>query len=193
MISRFLRQSRGFTMVEALIAVGIMTMMLGFVGGGIFQSLSIEKFWLDDVVATREVRHAESWFAGDALNAEEICAAGAELAPGATSNSTLILVRYNIIGGGSLPPTNCTLAVDDTQYDLFTATYTLTGTTFTRTTETNALAGSRETITLSSRITRADFIRSAAPGDVITLQLDVDAERGGTESSSLDTFMGRLR
>jgi len=192
MISRFLRRSRGFTMVEALIAVGIMTMMLGLVGGGIFQALSIEKFWLDDVVATREVRHAESWFAGDAMNAEEVCAAGAELAPGATSSGSLTLVWYNIIGGGSLPLTNCTLAVDTAQYDLYAVTYTLTGTKFTRTTEKNAVAASRQTITLSDRITRADFIRSAA-GDVLTLELDVNAEQGGTESSSLDTFLRRLR
>lgn len=193
MINKILRRSRGFTLVESLVAVGIMTMMLGLVGGGIFQSLSMEKFWLDDVVATREVRHAESWFAGDAMNAEEVCtSAGVELAPGATSIGTVMLVWYDIIGGGSLPAANCTLAVDTAQYNLFTATYTLAGTSFTRTKEKNAVAASQETITLSKRITRADFIRSAA-GDMLTLELDVNAERGGTESSSLNVFLRRLR
>lgn len=192
MLNRFLRRSRGFTLVETLIAVSIMTMMLGLVGGGIFQSLSIERFWLDDVVATREVRHAESWFAGDAMNAEEVCAAGAELAPGATSIGSVVLVRYEIIGSGALPLGLCTLVVDTTQYDLFTTTYTLTGTSLTRTTEKNAVGSSQQTITLSKRISGADFIRSTA-GDLITVQLDVNAERGATESSSLAIFLRRLR
>ena len=192
MLNRFIRRSRGFTLVETLIAVSIMTMMLGLVGGGIFQSLSIERFWLDDVVATREVRHAESWFAGDAMNAEEVCAAGAELAPGATSIGSVVLVRYEIIGSGALPLGLCTLVVDTTQYDLFTTTYTLTGTSLTRTTEKNAVGSSQQTITLSKRISGADFIRSTA-GDLITVQLDVNAERGATESSSLAIFLRRLR
>ena len=192
MINKILHRSRGFTLVESLMAVGIMTMMLGLVGGGIFQSLSIEKFWLDDVVATREVRHAESWYAGDAMNAEEVCASGAELAPGATSSGTVMLVWYEIIGGGSLPLTVCTLAVETAQYNLFTVTYALAGSTFTRTKEKNAVVASQETITLSKRITRADFIRSAA-GDMLTLELDVSAERDGTESSSLSVFLRRLR
>ena len=192
MLNRILRRSRGFTLVETLIAVSIMTMMLGLVGGGIFQSLSIERFWLDDVVATREVRHAESWFAGDAMNAEEVCAAGAELAPGATSIGSVVLVRYEIIGSGALPLGLCTLVVDTTQYDLFTTTYTLTGTSLTRTTEKNAVGSSQQTITLSKRISGADFIRSTA-GDLITVQLDVNAERGATESSSLAIFLRRLR
>ena len=192
MMNRFLRRSHGFTMVESLMAVGIMTMMLGLVGGGIFQSLSIEKFWLDDVVATRQVRHAESWFAGDAMNAEEVCAFGAELAPGASSSGSVVLVRYETIESATLPPGSCTFALDLAQYDLFTTTYTLTGAALTRTTEKNTVQVSQETITLSNRITRADFIRSAA-GDVLSIQLDVSAERGGTESSNLDTFLRRLR
>ena len=192
MLNRFLRRSRGFTLVETLSAVSIMPMMLGLVGGGIFQSLSIERFWLDDVVATREVRHAESWFAGDAMNAEEVCAAGVELAPGATSIGSVVLVRYEIIGSGALPLGLCRLVVDTTQYDLFTTTYTLTGTSLTRTTEKNAVGSSQQTITLSKRISGADFIRSTV-GDLITVQLDVNAERGATESSSLAIFLRRLR
>lgn len=193
MLNRFLRRSRGFTLVETLIAVSIMTMMLGLVGGGIFQSLSIERFWLDDVVATREVRHAESWFAGDAMNAEEVCVGvDAELPTDEVPSGSVVLVRYEIIGSGALPLGLCTLVVDTTQYDLFTTTYTLTGTFLTRTTEKNAVGSSQQTITLSKRISGADFIRSTA-GDLITVQLDVNAERGATESSSLAIFLRRLR
>jgi hypothetical protein len=63
----------GVTLVETLVALGIMGIALGLLGSGIFQSLSIEKFWLDDVVATREARHAGSWLSGDVMNAEEVC------------------------------------------------------------------------------------------------------------------------
>ena len=39
------------------------------IGSGIFQAFGLERTWSDDVVATREVRHATSWFAGNVLNA----------------------------------------------------------------------------------------------------------------------------
>lgn len=60
----------GFTLAEVLVAVGILTMASGLVGSSMFQVFSVERFWRDDVVATRQLRHANSWFAGDALNAE---------------------------------------------------------------------------------------------------------------------------
>ncbi len=44
---------------------------MGLMGSGIFQAFALERPWSDDVVATREVRHATSWFAGDALNAQQ--------------------------------------------------------------------------------------------------------------------------
>ena len=66
-------------------AVGILTLAMGLVGRGVFQVLSIQRFWRDDVVATRELRHAGSWFAGDALNAEAI-----DLADGASASAVTL-------------------------------------------------------------------------------------------------------
>ena len=63
-------RSGGFTLVEAVIAVGILTLGLGLVGSAVFQSLAIERFWRDDVTAVRELRHAGSRFAGDVLYTE---------------------------------------------------------------------------------------------------------------------------
>ncbi len=62
--------SPGFTLAELLVSVGIMTLAAGLVGGGIFQALGLSQYWIDDVVATKELRHATSWFSRDALNAQ---------------------------------------------------------------------------------------------------------------------------
>ncbi|MCH7744991.1 MAG: prepilin-type N-terminal cleavage/methylation domain-containing protein [Chloroflexi bacterium] len=70
LVKRIAKRSDGFTLVEALIAVGILTLGLGLVGSTVFQSLAIERFWRDDVIATKELRHADSRFAGDALYTE---------------------------------------------------------------------------------------------------------------------------
>ena len=41
-----------------------------------FQVLSIQRFWTDDLNATRKARHAGNWFAGDALNATDVLDSG---------------------------------------------------------------------------------------------------------------------
>ncbi len=65
------RASPGFTLAELLVSLGILGISMGLIGSGIFQAFALERTWSDDVVATREVRHATSWFAGDALNAQQ--------------------------------------------------------------------------------------------------------------------------
>ena len=70
MLKGLASDASGFTIAEVTVAVGILTLALALVGSSVFQSLSIERFWQDDVVATKELRHAGSWFAGDAMNAE---------------------------------------------------------------------------------------------------------------------------
>lgn len=73
---RILGSSRGFTLVELLVSVSILTVVVSIFGTGMFQVLSIQRFWTDDVNAVREVRHAGSWFAGDALNATDVLDSG---------------------------------------------------------------------------------------------------------------------
>ena len=67
-----LQKSSGFTLVEVLVVTAMATTTIGMIGGAIFQSLSTHKAWRGEVVAVKELRHAESWFARDALNAEAI-------------------------------------------------------------------------------------------------------------------------
>ena len=71
-LSRVLdRASPGFTLAELLVSLSILGISMGLIGSGIFQAFGLERTWSDDIVATREVRHATSWFAGDALNAQQ--------------------------------------------------------------------------------------------------------------------------
>ena len=51
------------------VAISIITVVSALFASGVFQVLSIQRFWRDDVVATKELRRAGSTFAGDALNA----------------------------------------------------------------------------------------------------------------------------
>ena len=67
-----LGSSRGVTRTELLVSVSIWPVVESRVGTGMFQVLSIQRFWTDDINAVREVRHAGSWFAGDALNATDV-------------------------------------------------------------------------------------------------------------------------
>ncbi len=64
----FVRNSSGFTLLETVVAISILTMGLGLVGTSVFQVLSASQFWQEDVAATKDLRHAGSWLAGDALN-----------------------------------------------------------------------------------------------------------------------------
>lgn len=72
LLKRLVQKQQGVTLVEMIVVVGILTLGIGLVGTTVFQTLGIFRFWRADVVATREVRHAGSLFAGDALNTEVI-------------------------------------------------------------------------------------------------------------------------
>ena len=72
--SKTIGSSGGFTLIEMLVAVSIMVIVTGIFGAGLFQVFSIQRFWTDDIKATRTVRHAGSWLAGDALNAAGVFA-----------------------------------------------------------------------------------------------------------------------
>ena len=68
-IQRLMASSSGFALLEVSIAVAILTMGIGLVGTTVFETLTIQRYWGDDAIATRDTRHAGSWFARDALTA----------------------------------------------------------------------------------------------------------------------------
>ena len=150
--------SPGFTLAEMLVGMSIMAVGIGLIGGGIFQALGVERYWFDDVVATKELRHAGSWFAGDAMNAETVLIDG--VPPGSR-------VTLTWTDSGSVP---------------HTAIYSLSGSNLLR-----DLDGMQ--ITLARRVVSADFSLS---GKVLTFAMEVAADRGGTESTSLQTYLRRL-
>ena len=68
--------SPGFTLPEALVGVTVTILATAFIGGAIFQALGTQRGWSEEVVATRELRNAASWFAGDAVNAQTALSGG---------------------------------------------------------------------------------------------------------------------
>lgn len=69
-LRKFIADSAGFTLMEVVVAMGLLSLAVSMVGAGIFQTIRAEAFWQDGVVATRDLRHAGSWFAGDVLSAK---------------------------------------------------------------------------------------------------------------------------
>ena len=75
------RNSSGFALLEVAVGLSILSLGVGLIGTSVFQVLSIERNWQDDRVATKDLRHTGSWFAGDALNAETVVIGGTPDAP----------------------------------------------------------------------------------------------------------------
>ena len=61
---------RGVTLLETLIAIGIITMGLTMVGGPLFGALATDDEWREDVNATAAWRRAGAFVARDGANAE---------------------------------------------------------------------------------------------------------------------------
>lgn len=152
--------SGGFTLIETLLAVALTVMAVSIVGSSIFQALSLEGVWRQDVVATREVRHAASWFAGDALNA----------------------TATDLVDGAP-PAGSVALSWDDASGTGHSALYSVSGSELTR-----DFDGAQ--ITLARQVVSTAFSLS---GKVLTFELTVVAERGGTETATLNTYLRMLR
>ena len=158
--SLFLGSSLGFTLIEVLVSVGILGITMSLVGGALFQAFAFQRHRFDDVIATKELRHANSWFAGDALNAEE---------------TDLV--------GGAPPVDSTTLTWTDGQGNLHTVSYGLVGSSLMRNDD-------GDQITLARHVISVGFSLSA---EVLTFDLEVEAAGGGTESTSLQTYLRELQ
>ena len=64
------RSSSGFTLIEVMVALGILSLIVAIFGTAVFEVVSLQLTWQGDVTATHEMRRAGGWFAGDALNAQ---------------------------------------------------------------------------------------------------------------------------
>lgn len=159
-IKTILLNASGMTLVELLIGISILTLITGLLGSSLFQTFSIERFWRDDVIATKEWRHAGSYLAGDALNAK----------------STSLI-------DGAPPVGSLTLNWTDSAGAVREATYSLSGATLVRTFQGKPLI-------VTNRVVSVSFYRA---GQVLTFDLEVTADRGGTERASLKTYLRWLQ
>jgi prepilin-type N-terminal cleavage/methylation domain-containing protein len=147
-IKKVLFRSNGFTLVEAAVALAILSMGVGLVGTSVFQVLSIQRFWQDDRFATKENRHAASWFAGDALKTT-----ATDLTPGVEATQ-VTLTKDN--GAVTYSQSGDTLVRQEGSYqnviarNLVSVTFLLNGEVLTFTTEVEAANGNTETLSLQN-------------------------------------------
>lgn len=157
-IKKLLFRSAGFTLVECAVALAILSMGVGLIGTTVFQSLSIQRFWQDDRFATKENRHAASWFASDALKATDT-----DLTPGAAAVSQVTMTKE---GGANVTYTKSgdTLLRQEGAYqnviarDVVSVGFALSadGDELTFTIEVNAAQGNTETLTLQNYLRLAE-------------------------------------
>ena len=157
------RSSRGFALLEVAVGLSILSMGVGLIGTSVFQVLSIQRHWQDDRVATKDLRHIGSWFAGDALNAE------------------------TVVFGGTAPAPTVTLSWVDSSDPLnlvfHSSVYGLNGGTLTRNND-------GIVTTLADDVDSAAFSLS---GRVLTLDLTVNSGNGGTTLMTLQTYLRVLQ
>ena len=167
--------SSGFTLIEVLLAVSIVSLAVALVGSGIFQVTNVRRHWADDAAATKDLRHSGSWFAGDALNAEK-----ALTTPGGSS------LTEDCSTPPASPVSAVTLTWTDTDSISRQATYSTAAGELTRTNEAGA-----ETAIIISRVVD-NSVKISICKSLLTFELKVNADRGGTETMGLSTYLRKL-
>ena len=69
-MSRIFRDCGGFTLVEMLVSLGILSIVMATVGTALFQGLKTQSGVVDDGTAINELRKGLSWFASDVKMAQ---------------------------------------------------------------------------------------------------------------------------
>ena len=166
-----LRSSSGFTLIELLVSISILSVVVSIFGTGMFQVLSIQRFWTDDVKAVREVRHAGSWFAGDALNATDVLDAGG-------------VTRLTCTPSPSVE--QITLTWTDSAGASHDVLYSVTGDELHREFDSNGTP-----LVLATRVV-PNSITFTLCGNILQLHLGVLADRNTTDYLDLITYVRKL-
>ena len=153
-----------------LISVTILTVVTGIFGAAMFQVLSIQRFWTDDVKAVREVRHAGSWFSGDALNATNVLDAG-----GTRLTCT-----------PSPPVEQVKLTWRDSSGNDHNSVYSVTGDELRRDFDDTGIE-----LVMASRVVPGS-ISFTLCGNILRLTMNVLADRDTTDTLDLLTYMREL-
>lgn len=167
-LGRLLRDHSGVTLMELLVAMGILAVVAGASTVASFQVLSIQGKWRDEMRQATELRHAGAAFARDALNS-----ASTTLADLASATTTVGLQWKDVKGTTTL------------------ATYSLTGSPpLKQLVRTLSINGSQVGQTEVARnVVSASFSRS---GKVVTFDLTVKVADSATTTRSLDTYLRNL-
>ena len=160
----------GFTLIEMVIALGLITVATGIIGSALFRVTSIQRFWTDDMVATKSLRHIGSWFSGDALNAQDVVDSGGVLRLTCNPDSLEreVTLKWTSIDGTA-----------------HSANYAVAQDTLVRTVD-----GAK--IILANQVI-ANSVSFTLCGEFLTLAVDVKADRNTTETLNLRTKIRKLQ
>lgn len=89
-----MKEQKGFTLVELLIATAITGLIFSILGTAIFQIITITEYGNDKMVAMHELQNAAHWFSFDGQRAST-ATAGDELVLTLSDNSS---VTYAVVG-----------------------------------------------------------------------------------------------
>lgn len=135
----------GFTLLETLVAVGILATLLSLGSHALYQASSVRWSWQSNMTSVRDLRQSGSWFAGDALSA-------------VTTSLT----------DGAAPVGSVTLTLTDSSGVSHTTSYAVTQGNLVRTYDGKAMtmAGgvTAAAFSLSSKILTLQLTTAAAPG-----------------------------
>ncbi len=168
LVKRLLTRSQGFTIVEVVVATGLLSVTLGLIGTTVFQSLSIERFWRDGAVATKSLRHATSQFSRDALVAQTV-----DL--NCPSQPSCVILSWT--DSNDVPHT-ATYSLVDNPTDQFCSTQWLV----------RDLDGAQTTVACGAVSTAFSL-----SGNVLDFDLEVEGDLGTTKSISLQTYLRLLQ
>ena len=163
-LTRFLEDSRGFTLVEMLVGITLLSVTMSTIGVGLFQALGTQSSVVDDGLAINELRKGFSWFAGDVK-----MATSTNLDP----------------GGGTSPSVMMSWKDQFNDVDItHTSTYAMDGDRLVRTYTSNATSTSH---TIAHRVVSVSFFLNGT--STVVAQVEVDAKPGLTRTLSLSTIM----
>ncbi len=165
-LTRFLKDSRGFTLAEVLVGITLLSITMSTIGAGLFRALGTQSSVVDDGLAINELRKGLGWFAGDAKMATSTNLA----ISGATSSSVMLSWKDQFND------------VDITH----TSTYALDGDRLVRTYTSNATSTSH---TIAHRVVSASFFLDTSATSTVVAEVEVNARHGDTRTLSLSTIM----
>ena len=157
--------TQGFTLVEVLVALGILSIAIALAGGGLFQVFAFQPSYQDKVVATKDLRHAGSWFSGDALNAQAAVDGNGEPLDCLSASDSV------------------TLSWTDNDGAYHTSTYQVSGDSFRRSYD-------GRVNTLADHVV-TDSVGFLHCGNLLTLELEVEADSGQVKNTVLWTYLRR--